>query len=143
MTLAPGPRARWAFPRKASSAAEARAATRGFLASLPDRPEGSAPPGRVDEEAAVLAVSELVSNAVLHADARPGEIELRLEAHGALLHIEVEDSDPRPPVVGPGAPEKDRGRGLLIVDRLAARWGWRPVPENGKAVWCDLGEVRT
>ena len=135
-------RARWCFPSQSSSAAAARAATRSFLASLAERPAGSPSPPAVDEESAVLAVSELVANAVLHADARPGDIELRLEARRGSLHIEVEDGDPRPPVLGPGAAEKDRGRGLLIVDRLAARWGWTPAPHNGKSVWCDLGEVR-
>lgn len=133
-------RARWCFPPQASSAAEARAATRRFLAIL-SHMAGTPSPG-VDEEAVVLAVSELVANAVLHADATPGDIELRLEARDGTLHIEVEDGDPRPPVVGPAVAERDRGRGLLIVDRLAERWGWTPVPDNGKAVWCDLGAVR-
>lgn len=130
-------RARWCFPPRASSAAEARAATRRFLASL-SPPAGSPSPPGVDEDAVVLAVSELVANAVLHADAKPGDIELRLEARGASLHVEVEDGDPRPPVIGSAVTEKDRGRGLLIVDRLAVRWGWTPVPDNGKAVWCEL-----
>lgn len=132
---------RWAFPRRASSASEARAATRRFLASLREDDPGARRHAGIDEEAAVLAVSELVSNAVLHASAVPGEIQLRLEARGGTLRIEVEDCDPRPPVVGPAAAEHDRGRGLLIVDRLSARWGWSAIPENGKSVWCDLAEV--
>lgn len=134
--------ARWALPRRASSAAEARAATRWFLASLRHAAPVDDPGAGVDEEAAVLAVSELVSNAVLHASAVPGDIQLCLEARGGALHVEVEDRDPRPPVVGPAATERDRGRGLLIVDRLAVRWGWSAIPDNGKSVWCDLGGVR-
>jgi anti-sigma regulatory factor (Ser/Thr protein kinase) len=139
---AAGARAHWAFPRRPSSAAEARAVTRTFFSALEDRrPAGQRSPAGVDEETAVLAVSELVANAVLHADARPGDIELTLEARAGALHIEVEDCDPRPPVAGTGTFERERGRGLLIVDRVAARWGWSAIPENGKAVWCDLGEV--
>jgi anti-sigma regulatory factor (Ser/Thr protein kinase) len=132
--------ARWAFPRRASSAAEARKVTRSFLAALRARATDRSGGGGVDEEAAVLAVSELVSNAILHA-AVPGDIELRLEARRGTLHIEVEDCDPRPPVMAPDTSGRDRGRGLLIVERLATRWGWAPVPDNGKAVWCELADV--
>lgn len=137
MTVA---RACWALRREAASAAAARAVTRAFLASVQDRrPEGRS--AGVDEEAAVLAVSELVTNAVVHG-AVSGDIELTLEARRGALHIEVVDRDPRPPVVGVGGADQDRGRGLLIVDRLAARWGWSAISKNGKAVWCDLEEAR-
>ena len=138
LTKSDGLSARWRLPPRASSAAEARAATRHFLASLQDRRQGERPPTAVDEEAAVLAVSELVSNAILHAGAVPGDIELRLEARAGALHIEVEDGDPRPPVRAGDNAGRDRGRGLLIVDRLASRWGWSTIAENGKAVWCDI-----
>ncbi len=93
-----------------------------------------------DTDAATLVVSELVANAVVHAAGDVEPIELTLDADGACLRIEVLDHDPSPPTLPAHAPGADGegGRGLLIVDRVADRWGWRPLPGDGKRVWCDL-----
>jgi hypothetical protein len=40
--------------------------------------------------------------------------------------------------VEPGDPEAEGGRGLLIVDQLASRWGVRHSREGGKVIWCLL-----
>lgn len=110
------------------SVAVARATVRGYLKAA----------GVRDAEPAVLLVSELVSNAVLHPDVPSGPIELRVDLKGDCIHIEVEDADPSPPVNKPHAVDSERGRGLEIVDRLAKEWGWAPLQENGKRVWCDI-----
>ncbi|HAM03187.1 MAG TPA: hypothetical protein DCQ30_13320 [Acidimicrobiaceae bacterium] len=91
-----------------------------------------------DTDPVVLVVSELVSNAILHAGGADQLIELRADHHAGVVHIEVHDHDPRPPETGPTPVDADRGRGLLIVDQLAQEWGWEPVRGNGKRVWCEV-----
>ncbi|MGX2996969.1 ATP-binding protein [Streptomyces sp. JNUCC 64] len=86
-----------------------------------------------DRDAAVLVVSELATNAVVHAAAPARSLGLRLAvlADGALL-VDVSDPVPGPPdapdtAVGPDA---EGGRGLALVRALAAL-SWLPG-ENGK-----------
>jgi anti-sigma regulatory factor (Ser/Thr protein kinase) len=126
--------ARWAFRCRASSAREARGSIRRFLAD--------ADVTEVDREDAALVVSELVSNAVLHTTDESQTIDLRVDAFPGSIHIEVQDHDPRPPTLRLGSPDADRGRGLVIVDHIASRWGWDFIAGNGKQVWCDLLEER-
>jgi hypothetical protein len=54
------------------------------------------------------------------------------------LHIEVADRDPRPPIGHAPPADGERGRGLVLVERIAAQWGWSPAEPSGKRVWCDL-----
>jgi anti-sigma regulatory factor (Ser/Thr protein kinase) len=83
---------------------------------------------------AVLVTSELVANAVNHAPP-PGHLQVR--ADGERVRIEVSDSSEREPrMVQPGAAAAG-GRGLLLIDRLASRWGWDARPP-GKVVWCEV-----
>jgi anti-sigma regulatory factor (Ser/Thr protein kinase) len=72
---------------------------------------------------ASLCVSELVTNAVLHADMGPDdELELDVEISDATLNVAVTDLgsgfEPLPPTPG-----DESGFGLYIVDRLSDRWG--------------------
>lgn len=89
----------------------------------------------------VLAVSELVANAVEHAE---GPYELRLRYTAAGLICEVTDGDPRiPNVTGFPAPTlSERGRGLHIVDQLTCgAWGFRVrKEEGGKVAWLVISE---
>ncbi len=86
----------------------------------------------------LLCVSELATNAVLHGvpPGRGFRLMTWLERDG-LLRVEVHDSGPgRPCAVRPAAGEES-GRGLLLVEAVADRWG---VGERdpGKVVWCEL-----
>jgi len=103
-------------------------------------------PGFVDTGG--LLVSELVSNAVLHART-PVEVLLQL-ADGRLL-IQVHDDGSGVPAVVPAANRVIGGNGLDIVSRLAESWGVTPDgpgdadadgAENkragGKSVWCVI-----
>ena len=82
---------------------------------------------------AELVVSEIVANGVLHGW---GHISLRLFDTGDGLRIEVEDSNPAPPVTTDGHANRLGGYGMQIVERLAD-WGWRPSG-TGKVVWAKI-----
>jgi anti-sigma regulatory factor (Ser/Thr protein kinase) len=88
-------------------------------------------------EVAQLLVSELVTNAVAHAGTAVA-IECAPTAGG--LRISVSDGSSHIP--RPQQPDvwSERGRGLVLVDTLASRWGADPQPGNGKAVWFELSE---
>jgi hypothetical protein len=86
---------------------------------------------------AQVIVSELVTNAVVHART-PMELTVRLV--GTVLHLAVRDGDPRLLVDAGGGVDADGhgyGRGLLIVDSMADGWGCAPTGE-GKVVWARL-----
>ncbi len=89
------------------------------------------------EQAAVLIVSELVTNVVLHANAPAPLVILRLHTEGGLLWIDVEDADPCRPQPRTPASLDESGFGLVLVEALAGRWGVRDTP-SGKAVWAEL-----
>ena len=85
--------------------------------------------------AAELAVSELVTNAVRAStnarNARPPGpptgvpvVGLRLAGDRLRLLVEVSDHDPGPPVPTAVDPERDGGRGLLLVAAVSERWGY-------------------
>lgn len=90
---------------------------------------------------AQLVISELVTNAVLHAEMDPfEEITVRARLTGDALRLEVEDTGRgfvRPALAMP-APESRMGRGLPIVARLARCWGVGPHPAGGFRVWAKL-----
>lgn len=80
-----------------------------------------------------LVVSELTSNAVLHGGP---PIELRLMATGTMLAIGVSDGSVTPPRAV--AARSDSGRGLALVESIAADWGCASVPGDGKVVTARL-----
>jgi len=93
----------------------------------------------VDVDTATLLVSEVVTNAVLHARTA---VRLSIEATGSEAHIEVRDGSPVEPRVHAFSPTSATGRGLRLLDLLAKRWGVESDPRTGgKIVWFDVGEV--
>jgi anti-sigma regulatory factor (Ser/Thr protein kinase) len=87
---------------------------------------------------AELIVSELVTNAVLHART---EIGMTLRLSEDTLSIAVRDRDMRP-MAPPsattfGAPTDEHGRGLLLLDAMADAWGSTPTAD-GKVVWASV-----
>ncbi|MYZ34028.1 ATP-binding protein [Streptomyces sp. SID4917] len=91
------------------------------------------------EDSAVLIVSELVSNAGLHAKVTPEQIiETRYFRSSGALRIEVHDGSPDRPWPRPADPEATDGRGLLLVDALADEWGVADRGGPGKVVWASL-----
>ncbi|WP_233518212.1 ATP-binding protein [Streptomyces corynorhini] len=91
------------------------------------------------EEPAVLVLSELVTNAVRHARVPVGrEIETRYLAVPEGLRLEVHDASSERPRLQRAAPGACGGRGLVIVDALADRWGVADRAGVGKLVWAQL-----
>ncbi|MCX2971536.1 MULTISPECIES: ATP-binding protein [Streptomyces] len=85
-----------------------------------------------------LTVSELAGNALLHGCLPGRYFRVHLMLTTSALRIEVTDPrgerQPRQREVADG---EMYGRGLLIVDHLAARWG--VIPHTvGKTVWAEL-----
>ncbi|MGP3924514.1 ATP-binding protein [Streptomyces sp. 8N616] len=91
------------------------------------------------EDAALVAVSELVTNAVQHARVSSGrEIETRYLREGDGVRIEVHDAaDMWPEKQAPDA-DAEHGRGLALVAALANRWGVSERVGVGKSVWAVL-----
>ena len=124
--------AEWWFRRHPASVRTARRMLRYFLA-IWDTPQY--------RDAAELVVSELVTNAVVHARVSPGrEIHVRFEISPDGLRIEVSDADihhlPRRRESGEA---EESGRGLAVLDALAAEWGCEPRACGiGKTVWVHL-----
>ncbi|MDH6576835.1 SpoIIE family protein phosphatase [Kitasatospora sp. MAP5-34] len=82
---------------------------------------------------AELMVSELVTNALLHAEA-PRRLRLFRDR---TLTVEVADSGGQAPRLRPSAEQDEGGRGMHLVSELAHRWGARPT-KHGKVVWAEL-----
>lgn len=85
-------------------------------------------------DAAELCVSELVTNAVLHA---ASALTVQVATLGDRLRLAVYDSSSVLPRWSPHSRVATTGRGLELVATLATSWGVEPRPP-GKAVWCEL-----
>jgi len=85
---------------------------------------------------AQVIVSELASNAVVHAHT-PFEVCVRLQP---TFRLDVCDSSPAMPKLREPRSDECGGRGLLIVDACAQRWG-ADLVDGGKIVWADLGAL--
>lgn len=85
-------------------------------------------------DVAVLLVSELVANAVLHARTA---IRVVIRLDGSRLRIEVHDGDRRAPARKHYSALSTTGRGILLLERLAQDWGVVPA-RDGKSVWFEL-----
>ncbi|WP_405711017.1 ATP-binding protein [Streptomyces xanthophaeus] len=89
-------------------------------------------------EDVLLLVSEVVTNACLHAG---GPRELVLRHSPERLRIEVSDDSPElPRRRPPGDRALPGGHGLIVLERLARSWGSVPTADGrpGKTVWLDV-----
>ena len=85
-------------------------------------------------------VAELANNAATHGRLRGRDFRLTLYVVGDTLRIEVTDTvGDRLPQLGAVEADIDSGRGLLLVDAFADRWGVTPGPAPRKTVWAELG----
>lgn len=89
------------------------------------------------EDAGLLA-SELAANAVLHART---DFDVVLYAVSGGVRVEVRDRSGVLPVFTAPSATAMSGRGLVLVQTLAVRWGSQVCPEGGKQVWFEMAEV--
>jgi anti-sigma regulatory factor (Ser/Thr protein kinase) len=88
-----------------------------------------------------LIVSELGTNALLHGCVRDRLFQVRLVLTEGVLRIEVSDPRGDRPLRPRHTGVADTfGRGLMIVDELASRWGTAPRIV-GKTVFAELALV--
>ncbi|MFD5231034.1 ATP-binding protein [Streptomyces qaidamensis] len=84
----------------------------------------------------LLVVSEIVTNAIRYGT-EPGDSLLVALDHGPdRVSVEVHDTRRASPRFRPESVERQRGRGMFIVDSLAT-WGVRERP-FGKIVWAEV-----
>ncbi|WP_405556716.1 ATP-binding protein [Streptomyces sp. NBC_01171] len=95
------------------------------------------PYGTPTSEAVALVVAELAANAVLHGRVPGRDFELRLQRAPGHIRVEVSDTHPAHPKLPTPDPTAEGGRGLLLVDAVATRWGTAPRTGPGKTVWAE------
>jgi anti-sigma regulatory factor (Ser/Thr protein kinase) len=88
-------------------------------------------------EAAELAVSEVVTNAALHAHT---SVELRMAAYADRACVEVRDFNPTLPVRRNYDVEAPTGRGMSLVSAITLECSVHPLGEEGKVVWFCVGD---
>jgi anti-sigma regulatory factor (Ser/Thr protein kinase)/DNA-binding XRE family transcriptional regulator len=117
------------FPATAQQVREAR---RFLAAILEDDPA---------TEDALLCLSELVTNALLHSrSSEPGgSFTVQAQRHGNHLRVDVRDQGGPWVTPAPTDPAEQNGRGLAIVDQVAHTWG-RSGDETGWTVWFETGQ---
>jgi PAS domain S-box-containing protein len=118
------------LPSEAQSVGEARRLLRRAVA------EADVAAGSWVEDA-LVAVSELVTNALVHAGTPIG---LTVRVDGSGVRVEVADGSRHLPQPRPYAVNAGTGRGLSLVDQLVQDWGTDPVGA-GKVVWFELGST--
>jgi anti-sigma regulatory factor (Ser/Thr protein kinase) len=93
-------------------------------------------------DVAELCTSELVTNAICHANGHDAAVTVTAAQLPAGLRVEVHDDDPAhlPELQHPAA-DRIGGRGVLLVDLLSDRWGCTPNGD-GKWVWFELRSDR-
>jgi len=88
-----------------------------------------------DMDAALLVVSELVTNALVHTE---GQVRLDITLVNDRLRLAVADASPRTPAKPTSIGwEATGGRGILLVEAVSAAWGTLPV-SGGKQVWAEF-----
>jgi Histidine kinase-like ATPase domain len=112
------------LPPVSASVPEARRFVADCLADLPSE----------TVDVARLLVSEVVTNAVLHAQT---ELSLTLDRGDKSINVKVADANPLLPVLRTHGTDAGTGRGLKVLDKMASRWGTDRTHE-GKVVWFEI-----
>lgn len=97
------------------------------VASVPDASLG---------DALRLAVSELATNAVIHART-PFTVRVVRHGGGGTVRVSVTDHSTDLPVRQERRPDAAGGRGIAIVEHLASEWGVESS-DGGKTVWFEV-----
>jgi anti-sigma regulatory factor (Ser/Thr protein kinase) len=89
----------------------------------------------VEDGDVTLLVSELATNAVLHARS---EFTVELALLQGRIRVEVRDGNPRLPSFAVVPADAYSGRGLTLVQNLADAWGVETLAGGGKAIWVEV-----
>lgn len=117
----------WAFPPEPSSTRKARQRVSTALAARQLQAAAST---------VALVVSELATNAVLHART---PFEVRVDVRGDVVRVEVHDQAGQPPIRRYFSAEATSGRGLRLVEELCTAWGVAADADGGgKTVWAEV-----
>jgi hypothetical protein len=99
--------------------------------------------GELNDDAldtAELCVSELVTNAILHAST---DVELSVTLARQRVRLAVRDQSSELPTLERHTSTASTGRGLAMVIAVADAWGIERHDFRGKTVWCELLEGRS
>lgn len=116
---------RWQLPAEVTSGVRARTQLRQLLSAW-----GLG--GLFDD--AELLLSELISNAVVHAHS---PVTVTISRHRDVLHVEVSDHGPGVAHRRDGHLDDTHGRGLMLVDAISSMWGVT-ANDDAKTVWFRL-----
>lgn len=83
----------------------------------------------------LLVVSELVTNAVVHARS---DCTLRLSRRGDAVRVDVVDGGQGSPDPYRADENAEHGRGLYLISAMSSAWGVEPIATGGKSVWAEL-----
>ncbi|MEU3780253.1 ATP-binding protein [Streptomyces sp900129855] len=84
-------------------------------------------------------VAELTANAAIHGRVPGRDFRLDLYVIANALRIEVTDTHgDRLPCLQGLTPDVESGRGLVLVEALADRWGVTPGLRPRKTIWAEL-----
>lgn len=87
-------------------------------------------------DTALLLLSEVVTNGINHS---AGPVTVRISwDERAVLAVRVHDEGPALPRNRRPAETDEGGRGLVLLDACATRWGVERGPRGGKSVWFEL-----
>ncbi|MCX4530961.1 ATP-binding protein [Streptomyces sp. NBC_01669] len=85
-------------------------------------------------EFVVLAVSELVTNAVIQGE---GEVIVQITVAGDVVRVSVTDHNPVPAALKEAGRDGESGRGIRLVDAISDVW-----ESNGEETWCEFRDAR-
>jgi anti-sigma regulatory factor (Ser/Thr protein kinase) len=87
---------------------------------------------------AILCLSEMATNAILHSNSRKpgGHFTVRAEIHADRLRVEVHDGGGPWTVSPPDGVQ--HGHGLHIISQLARIWGITGDSDTGWTVWAEI-----
>jgi anti-sigma regulatory factor (Ser/Thr protein kinase) len=124
-------------PLKAQFTSSPRGASQARQAAVRHMETWGHPPTSETSCTVALVVAELTANAVQHGHAQGHDFCLHVtcDEQPTLIRVEVADASAGKhlPATAPTAPpDGESGRGLLLVETLAARWGWTPRHPWGK-----------
>ena len=104
-----------------------------FVAS--DQPIAALAAWALEQADVALLVSELATNAVLHARS---DFRVMVCARGDRIRVEVGDRNARLPSPATVPPAAYSGRGLMIVQELSMAWGVESHADDGKTIWFEV-----